>query len=586
MRVGVVRGSRIRHNLFMALRALSTQIAVAFALALLSASAWASQSGETTVELTSGRFNGSAGTPIMFVDAVAKFPWLPCDATGSKDELSGSFRFFVDGLEYPAPASSFPSCDAGAWRLGSYFNFWDLLYGEHEVIVEFSGNAKLAPARSNPITISHQPMVATPLADGATLNLWVGDPFFPVNDGRFWHCSLDTKTGAAGTPGWPAQPPPHASLIAIFSIESLGCQFVYSHFATQEPIAVPPIARRVLAGRDPPLPEGTIAYAYGPTRDDASPHWYELPTSTAGNQAHFLIVDGGSGDESLTMDGRVRTLVALALPQHSAIAGRYQDLWWAGLEENGWGLSLTQHRDVLFGELFIYDAQGAARWLAMPSGQWNAARTAYTGLLYRPRGTPYTATYDASQFVIGPAVGTLTLTPSSLHAMRLEYVIDGVRGSKPLERIPFGPAYATPQLPFDDLWWGGAAQNGWGVVVAQQYRSFFTLWYTYDEQGEATWFVAPSSTFTPFFTTNMDATRYGYKADLFRPRGSPWIGANYDPALHSLEKIGSISMSFGSDTGYFTTQPGTALSFGSDKAYFTTQIGAAFRSTGISRLPF
>jgi hypothetical protein len=32
-----------------------------------------------------------------------------------------------------APAPSLPSCDAGAWRLGSYFTFWDLLYGEHKV---------------------------------------------------------------------------------------------------------------------------------------------------------------------------------------------------------------------------------------------------------------------------------------------------------------------------------------------------------------------------------------------------------------------------------------------------------------------
>jgi hypothetical protein len=329
------------------------------------------------------------------------------------------------------------------------------------------------------------------------------------------------------------------------------------------PPPLPPLARRVIAQRDSDFPAGTVAWAYGPTADNASPHWYELRTSSDARNAYFEIVDGGYGDESLGEDARIRAVIALAVPKRAAVAGRFQDLWWAGPQENGWGISITQHRDVLFGELFIYDDQGNARWLAMPSGQWNAARTTYTGNVYRPRGTPYAATYDAAQFSIGPAVGTLTLTPASQDSMRMDYVIDGIHGTKQLSRLAFGPKSASPVTRFDDLWWGGAAQNGWGLVIAQQYRTLFALWYTYDERGDATWFVSPNLA---------EGSRGSYSGGLYRPRGSSWLGVAYDPARHSLEKVASLGIFLqqGWESGIFRTWDG---------------LGAE-RAVTISRLPF
>ncbi len=47
------------------------------------------------------------------------------------------------------------------------------------------------------------------------------------------------------------------------------------------------------------LPAGTVYWKYGPTQDDVTPHWYELPAAIAGNTATFSITDGGLGDDDL-----------------------------------------------------------------------------------------------------------------------------------------------------------------------------------------------------------------------------------------------------------------------------------------------
>ena len=59
--------------------------------------------------------------------------------------------------------------------------------------------------------------------------------------------------------------------------------------------------------------------------------------------------------------------------------------------ENGWGMSVVQHRDLLFSVIYAYDAAGKPIWYVMPGGTWNEAKTAFRGALYVPTGTPYSA---------------------------------------------------------------------------------------------------------------------------------------------------------------------------------------------------
>ena len=212
----------------------------------------------------------------------------------------------------------------------------------------------------------------------------------------------------------------------------------------------------------------------------------------------------------------------------------YQDLWWSGAQENGWGMSIVQHRDILFSELFIYDNAGNPIWVVMPGGSWNASFTRFTGPAYIPAGSWFAA-YDASRHSIGQQVGTVTLDFASHAAATLTYTINGVSGTKSLTRIAFGPPDSTPVGAFGDLWWGGTAQNGWGIAINQQYRTLFSLWYTYDRDGKSTWYVMPGGAWTAANT---------YSASAYRASGPPWLGVPYDVSRHSLAPVGNVTVTF------------------------------------------
>jgi photosystem II stability/assembly factor-like uncharacterized protein len=244
----------------------------------------------------------------------------------------------------------------------------------------------------------------------------------------------------------------------------------------------------------------------------------------------------------------------------SGATPNYQDLWWAGPLESGWGVSIIQHRDILFVFLFIYDSAGKPLWVVMSSGTWNATHTAYTGDLYIPVGA-YFANYNVAQHAVGAPVGTATLTFSTLDKATLSYTINGVSGTKQIERQLFGPVDATPVGSWGDLWWAGIAQNGWGISVSQQYRKLFGLWYTYDQAGKATWFVLPDGTWN---------SAGEYTGTAYKTTGPPWIGVPYNAAQHSITPVGSITLTFN----------------GPDSAVMRYTIEGVSGTNNISRVPF
>lgn len=238
----------------------------------------------------------------------------------------------------------------------------------------------------------------------------------------------------------------------------------------------------------------------------------------------------------------------------------YQDLWWAGPAENGWGMSLTQHGSMIFGALFVYDAQGRPQWVVISGGTWNPGFTAFTGPLYIPTGTHF-ASYDASRFNVGQQVGSATITFTSASTATLDYTINGVAGRKQVQRQLFGPADSTPVATYGDLWWGGTQQNGWGVAINQQYRSLFSVWYTYDAAGRTTWYVVSGGSWTSATT---------FTGTAYRTSGSAWLGAPYDPAAFSLQPVGSITFRF----------------VDRDNAFMTYTIDGITQTKPITRQPF
>ncbi|MEO5694467.1 MAG: hypothetical protein ABIQ72_15165 [Usitatibacter sp.] len=113
----------------------------------------------------------------------------------------------------------------------------------------------------------------------------------------------------------------------------------------------------------------------------------------------------------------------------------YTDLWW-NPNESGWGLNLTQHpSNIIFGVWYTYEADGTRTWFVMPSGTWSASNI-YSGPLYATTGPSYAGTFTASS-VQARQVGSGTLTFTSTGAGTFAYVVDGVSGTKLIQRQPY-----------------------------------------------------------------------------------------------------------------------------------------------------
>jgi hypothetical protein len=287
-----------------------------------------------------------------------------------------------------------------------------------------------------------------------------------------------------------------------------------------------------------------------------------VPSGTASTgQDGFVRIavqpDGRLGDFTVEVDYRGRTArVASVAPSNP-----WQDLWWSGPAENGWGMSVVQHRDLLFSIVYAYDEAGKPVWYVMPSGQWNADHTAFSGDVFVPKGAPY-FDYDASRFDIGAPAGRATIAFEGANQATLDYAIKGASGHKALTRILFGLGGAAKNPGLGDMWWGGTSQNGWGMSVLQQGPDLFTLWFTYDEAGAATWLVMPAGYW-------VDAR--SYRGSLYRSAGSPWLGKAYDASAFRMTEVGWYNVRYNEDgTANFQYSLG----------------GGAVASLPLTRIPF
>jgi hypothetical protein len=216
--------------------------------------------------------------------------------------------------------------------------------------------------------------------------------------------------------------------------------------------------------------------------------------------------------------------------------GLYQDMWWVGPAENGWGMSLVQHNDLLFGALYIYDVNGKPIWVVMPRGDWDSTHKIYAGAVYKPIGTPFYA-YNAQNLHVGDPVGNISITFQDANNAILDYTLAGMTGRKLVTREIFanGSVVAPDR---SDLWWGGTAQNGWGITVLQQASTLFGIWFTYDANEDPFWYVMPGGTWTASDT---------YEGHIYRTTGSPWVGAQYDPTKLQVFDVGTYRIQFTGD---------------------------------------
>ena len=137
-------------------------------------------------------------------------------------------------------------------------------------------------------------------------------------------------------------------------------------------------------------------------------------------------------------------------------------------------------------------------------------------------------------FAIGAPVGTATITYSSNSAATLAYTINGVTGTKSIQRQLFAPETTGPNLRVNDLWWATFAENGWGMNIAQQGRVLFPVWYTYDSAGKDTFFTVQNGSWNGTV----------WSGTVFSHASSAWLGVPYTGSLFRSTVVGSMSLDF------------------------------------------
>ena len=230
-----------------------------------------------------------------------------------------------------------------------------------------------------------------------------------------------------------------------------------------------------------------------------------------------------------------------AVRQAQAVAGsvNHTDLWWFGQAYNGTGVSIIEHHDVLFATWYVYDANGKGSWLVMPGGTWNSTHTVFSGAMYTTSGAPFN-NYAPPETLI-PA-GTVAFQFSDSSNATMSYVVTGVQsGALAMQRQPFGTVVPQTHLDYSDLWWGGAAQDGWGLTLNQHYDTLVAIWYTYGLDGKPVFYFMPDGTWTSATTIS---------GPIYATTGTPF-GLPYNAAQYRSSAVGNGNLSF-SDRSHAT----------------------------------
>ena len=127
-------------------------------------------------------------------------------------------------------------------------------------------------------------------------------------------------------------------------------------------------------------------------------------------------------------------ILAVAHSAHAAI--NYQDLWWVGPAENGWGINLSHQDNTLFATWFIYGANSQPFWLVMSNAQRSgAAGNTFVGDLFQTTGTAFSVTpFVPLQAANVTKVGTATFVFPDARTGTLTYTVNGVQVVKTITR--------------------------------------------------------------------------------------------------------------------------------------------------------
>jgi hypothetical protein len=116
----------------------------------------------------------------------------------------------------------------------------------------------------------------------------------------------------------------------------------------------------------------------------------------------------------------------------------YSDVWFDP-NEPGQSLTVKQMGAQLVAGWNVYDASGRPVWYTLQPGKWmrdSAGQLFYAAVVYKTTGPYWGGPFDPGALGI-TAVGTANFVPQTVSRARFDYVIDGISGTKQLERFVF-----------------------------------------------------------------------------------------------------------------------------------------------------
>ena len=248
----------------------------------------------------------------------------------------------------------------------------------------------------------------------------------------------------------------------------------------------------------------------------------------------------------------------------------YTALWW-NPAENGWGLNVSHQGNTLFGTLYTYGPDGSPTWYSMSAGV-KQADGSYLGDLATTTGPAFNSSPWNPGAVRGTVVGTMRITFSDDNNGTLAYSVNGAQVVKSITKLLFqtppncawSASNRSQSLNFQDLWWGGPAESGWGVNLAHQGDIIFATLFTYDASGQPRWFVMSEGRRATGTAT--------FSGTLFRSTGPAFNAVPFTPiTAANLTQVGTMTFSFSDGNtatmtytvnGISVTKPIQRLEFG------------------------
>jgi cyclophilin family peptidyl-prolyl cis-trans isomerase len=207
-------------------------------------------------------------------------------------------------------------------------------------------------------------------------------------------------------------------------------------------------------------------------------------------------------------------------------------LWWGGIDESGWGMSLTQQSDIMFATIFTYDDSGFPKWFVVSNCAVQA--DGCSGEVFRiTRGTSVLDEWQDLDTDDINAVGNVSINFLDNNQATMTLDIDGVSATRQIVRQEFSTL--SHGAAMTGLWYN-ALESGWGVSLTRQSGIAFATMYTYDANGLPIWYVA----------SNCTVTSNGCTGELFEVTGGSPLTQDWKANV-SVDSVGTLTFAFTDD---------------------------------------